>query len=410
MELLLVISVGVSSLSLLTWLYLLLARGFFWRTDVCLDAEAGLSKPWPSVGVVVPARNEADVLPETLPTLLCQEYPGEFRVYLVDDQSSDGTAEIVSNLAEQKGSNDSQDRELTLIEGSPLPPDWAGKVWAMEQGVSAASLQSPDYMWLTDADIAHSPRVLTSLIVKAESNDASLVSVAAQLHCQGFWERLLVPAFIYFFAKLFPFRWVNDRNNPIAAAAGGCMLVRRESLEAAGGLPSIANAIIDDCSLARLIKGGSPGGNTIWLGLSHDIQSVRPYAGLWPFWRMVARTAYTQLRYSPALLLGATVGMLLVYLVPLAALIGGRVALWVTGEYNLSLFLLALGLATLSLMFTSYLPMLQWYRTSKSFALLLPLAGLLYTMMTIDSARRHWKGKGGEWKGRTHNRNLNSPP
>ena len=410
MELLLIISVGVSSLSLLTWLYLLLARGFFWRTDVCLDAEAGLSKPWPSVGVVVPARNEADVLPETLPTLLCQEYPGEFRVYLGDDQSSDGTADIVSNLAEQKGSNDSQDRELTLIEGSPLPPDWAGKVWAMEQGVSAASLQSPDYMWLTDADIAHSPRVLASLIVKAESNDASLVSVAAQLHCQGFWEHLLAPAFIYFFAKLFPFRWVNDRNNPIAAAAGGCMLVRRESLEAAGGLPSIANAIIDDCSLARLIKGGSPGGTTIWLGLSHDIQSVRPYAGLWPFWRMVARTAYTQLRYSPALLLGATVGMLLVYLVPLAALIGGRVALWVTGEYNLSLFLLALGLAALSLMFTSYLPMLQWYRTSKSFALLLPLAGLLYTMMTIDSARRHWQGKGGEWKERTHNRNLNSSP
>ena len=408
MELLLVISVGVSSLSLLAWLYLLLARGFFWRTDVCLDAgEAGLSKPWPSVGVVVPARNEADVLPETLPTLLGQEYSGEFRVYLVNDQSNDGTAEIASNLAEQKGS---YDRELTLIEGSPLPPDWAGKVWAMEQGVRAASLQSPDYLWLTDADIAHSPGVLASLIVKAESDDASLVSVAAQLHCQGFWERLLVPAFIYFFAKLFPFRWVNDRNNPTAAAAGGCMLVRRESLEAAGGLPSIANAIIDDCALARLIKGSRPGGSTIWLGLSHDIQSVRPYAGLGPFWGMVARTAYTQLRYSPVLLLGTAVGMLLVYLVPLAALIGGRVALWVTGEYNLSLVLLALGLATLSLMFTSYLPMLQWYRTSKSFALLLPLAGLLYTMMTIDSARRHWQGKGGAWKGRTYNRNLNSPP
>jgi hopene-associated glycosyltransferase HpnB len=277
----------------------------------------------------------------------------------------------------------------------------------MEQGVRAASLQNPDYLWLTDADIAHGPEVLASLVAKAEAEGASLVSVAAQLHCQGFWERLLVPAFIYFFAKLFPFRWINDRENSVAAAAGGCILVRRESLEAAGGLQAIANAIIDDCALARLIKGGRPGGAKIWLGLSHDIESVRPYVGLGPFWGMVARTAYTQLRYSPALLLGTAVGMALVYVVPPAALIGGGVALWVTGEYNLSLSLAALGLAGLSVMFTSYLPMLQWYRTSRFFALLLPLAALLYTMMTLDSARRHWQGRGGAWKGRTCQRNIN---
>ncbi len=407
MQLLLVISVGVSSFSFVAWLYLLLARGFFWRTDIHLDAgEAGLSRAWPSVGIVVPARNEAGVLPQTLPTLLGQEYPGAIRVYLIDDQSSDGTTEAARNLADKSGS----DRELTLIEGSPPPSGWTGKVWAMEQGVRAASLQHPDYLWLTDADIAHGPRILEALVAKAESEDIALVSLAAQLHCRGFWERLLVPAFIYFFAKLFPFRWVNDRDNSAAAAAGGCMLVRRESLETAGGLQSIANAIIDDCALARLIKGSRPGGTKIWLGLGHDIDSVRHYAGLWPFWGMVARTAYTQLRYSVALLFGTMVGMTLVYLVPLAALVGGRVALWVTGEYNLALSLVALGLAGLSLMFASYLPMLRWYRTSSLFALLLPLAALLYTMMTLDSARRHWQGRGGAWKGRTYNRNLDSAP
>lgn len=405
MPLLLLISIGVTSASLMAWLYLLLARGSFWRTDISLTAaDTSPNRDWPSVGVVIPARDEAAVLPETLPTVLGQEYPGEMRVYLVDDQSRDCTASVARSLAEENGTPN----VLTVVEGSPLPAGWAGKVWAMEQGVRAASRHLPDYVWLTDADIAHHPRILQALIVKAESDNASLVSLAAQLHCRGFWERLLVPAFIYFFAKLFPFRWVNDPNNPAAAAAGGCVLVRLEALKSAGGLERIASAIIDDCALAGLVKGHRRGVK-IWLGLSHDVISVRTYDGLWPFWGMVARTAYTQLRYSRAVLLGTMVGMTLVYIVPPAALIGGLVALWLTGEYNLSLALLALGLPALSLMFTSYLPMLQWYCTSRFFSLLLPVAALLYTLMTLDSARRHWQGRGGAWKGRTYNRSADSP-
>jgi hopene-associated glycosyltransferase HpnB len=330
MSLLLLTFIAVTSASLIAWLYLLLARGSFWRTDIKLTAaDTSPSRDWPSVGVVVPAREEASVLPQTLTKVLGQEYPGKMLVYLVDDQSRDGTASVARSLAEETEEPDL----LTVVEGIPLPTGWAGKVWAMEQGVRAAGRQLPEFLWLTDADIAHNPRVLQALIVKAESDGADLVSVAARLHCHGFWERLLVPAFIYFFAKLFPFRWVNDPKNPTAAAAGGCVLVRREALESAGGLASIAGAIIDDCALAGLVKGRGQGVR-IWLGLSHDVMSVRPYDGLSPFWGMVARTAYTQLRYSPVLLVGTLVGMTLVYIVPPAALIGGRAALWVTGESN----------------------------------------------------------------------------
>lgn len=405
MSLLLFISIGVTSVSLIAWLYLLLARGSFWRTDINLTpSETSPSRDWPSVAVVIPAREEAAVLPETLPTVLGQEYAGEMRVYLVDDQSSDSTASTARNLTEEAGTS----TLLTVVEGSPLPTGWSGKVWAMEQGVSAASRHLPDYVWLTDADIAHNPGLLQALILKAESDDFSLVSVAAQLHCRGVWGRLLVPAFIYFFAKLFPFRWVNDPNNPAAAGAGGCVLVRREALESAGGLRNIAGAIIDDCALAALVKGHRPG-SKIWLGLSHDVISVRTYESLWPLWEMVARTAYTQLRYSSALLLGTVMGMTLVYIVPPAALIGGRVALWLTGEYNFSLSLSALGLAGLTLMFTSYLPMLQWYHTSRLFSLLLPVAALLYTLMALDSGRRHWQGRGGAWKGRTYDSGADLP-
>lgn len=403
MSLLLLISVGMAALSLAVWLCLLLARGRFWRTDIQLNAEeSGPPDEWPSVAVIVPARSEAAVLPETLPTLFNQEYPGEVRIYLVNDQSSDGTTSVARRLAQRRGGSD----KLNIVEGSPLPANWAGKVWAMEQGVRATKLRAPCYLWLTDADIAHSPSVLKALVIQAESNNVSLVSVAAQLHCRGFWERLLVPAFIYFFSKLFPFPWVNDPNNPMAAAAGGCILVRWESLEPAGGLQNIANAIIDDCALANLIKGHRPRSTTIWLGLSHDITSVRTYGGLWPFWQMVARTAYTQLRDSPVLLLGTLVGMTLVYMVPLAAIAEGRVALGVIGQSNLSLTLFSIGLVSSCLMIISYMPVLQWYRTSRFFSLLFPLAAMLYMMMTLDSARRYWQGRGGKWKDRTYDRNL----
>ena len=331
MSLLLLVFAGVASASLLSWLYLLLARGFYWRTSISLATHVTKqSRKWPSVSTIVPARDEAAVLAKTLPTLLTQEYHGQLRVYLVDDQSSDSTASVAHRLAERSGSPGM----LKVIDGSPLPSGWAGKVWAMEQGVRAAGRHRPDYLWFTDADIAHHPQILQALVLKAESDNTPLVSLAAQLHCRGFWERLLVPAFIYFFAKLFPFRWVNDSHNPTAAAAGGCMLVHRKSLELASGLANIADSIIDDCALASLIKGRRRD-TKICLGLSHDVMSVRPYSGLWPLWGMVARTAYTQLRYSPAMLLGTVAGMTLVYIVPPAGLTCGLLALWSTGEWRL---------------------------------------------------------------------------
>ena len=368
-------------------------------------------RAWPGVAAIIPARNEAETLPQTLPTVLAQDYPGELMVYLVDDQSDDATAAIGRSLAQefpaqefpaQESAQDRAIRQVSVVEGSPLPSGWAGKVWAMEQGTQAARGQTPEYYWFTDADIAHGPAVLASLVGRAETTGAALVSVTARLHCDGAWERLLVPAFVYFFAKLFPFRWVNNRHNRTAAAAGGCILVERQSLEDAGGMASISHAIIDDCALARRIKHNAPGGRHIWLGLSQDVRSVRAYNGLPEVWRTVARTAYTQLGYSPLLLLGTIAGMGLVYGAPPAATGAGLAAVAVWPGTPLPLALMGLGLVGWCLMAGSYLPMLRWYQTPPVYAALLPLAGMLYTLMTADSARRHWQGRGGAWKGRSY--------
>ena len=409
MTLLLVISLAVAALSVSAWLYLVLARGLFWRTDISLDTvtldRAG-DRAWPRVAAIIPARNEAETLPQTLPTVLNQDYPGELLVYLVDDQSDDATATIGRSLSPeylpQESGQDRALRKISVVEGSPLPSGWAGKVWAMEQGTQAARAQTPEYYWFTDADIAHGPAVLASLVGRAETTGAALVSVTARLHCDGAWERLLVPAFVYFFAKLFPFRWVNDRHNPTAAAAGGCILLERQSLEASGGMASISNAIIDDCALARRIKHNAPGDRQIWLGLSQDVRSVRAYNGLPEVWRTVARTAYTQLGYSPLLLLGTIAGMGLVYGAPPAAAGAGLAAAAAWPGTPLPLALMGLGLVGWCLMAGSYLPMLRWYQTSPVYAALLPVAGMLYTLMTADSARRHWQGRGGAWKGRSY--------
>ena len=409
MTLLLVISLAVAALSVSAWLYLVLARGLFWRTDICLDTftldRAG-GRAWPRAAAIIPARNEAETLPQTLPTVLNQDYPGELLVYLVDDQSDDATAAIGRSLSPeylpQESGQDRALRRVSVVEGSPLPSGWAGKVWAMEQGTQAARVQTPDYYWFTDADIAHGPAVLASLVGRAETTGAALVSVTARLHCDGAWERLLVPAFVYFFAKLFPFRWVNDRHNPTAAAAGGCILLERQSLEASGGMASISNAIIDDCALARRIKHNAPGDRQIWLGLSQDVRSVRAYNGLPEVWRTVARTAYAQLGYSQLLLLGTIAGMGLVYGAPPAAAGAGLAAVVVWPGTPLPLALMGLGLVGWCLMAGSYLPMLRWYQTSPVYAALLPVAGMLYTLMTADSARRHWQGCGGAWKGRSY--------
>jgi hopene-associated glycosyltransferase HpnB len=363
----------LAGLALVAWLYLLVGNGGYWlmrpRLPFALDPSV-----WPSVVAVVPARNEADILPDTLPSLLGQDYPGSFEVILVDDASTDGTGE----LAEQFGN-------VRVVTGSGPPPGWTGKVAALALGMAEAG--EPDYLLFTDADIAHPADSVTALIRAAQGRD--LVSLMARLRTDTFWERAIVPAFVYFFAQLYPFARVN-RPGRTAAAAGGCVLVRRSVLVSAGGLAAIRGALIDDVALARLVKRGGSG--RIWLGLSTSVRSLRAYPRLADLWDMVARSAYTQLRHSVALLAGTVVGLLVLYAVPPVAFLVGLVGQPVVA---------ALGLVGWAAMAGSYLPMLRRYGLSVFWAPLLPVIALLYAGMTVDSAWRHRRGRGGTWKGRT---------
>ena len=375
------------------WVYLVAAHGGYWRTSQRLPRVSGEPDAWPDVVAVVPARNEAAMLPVTLPALLGQDYPGVLAVIVVDDGSSDGTGEVAAGIAAKAG------RPLRVISGTP-PPDgerWAGKVWAMAQGLRAAG--PSDYVVFTDADIAwEAPDTLRRLVAAAEGDDRDLVSQMALLRTATGWERVVVPAFVYFFAQLYPFRRVNVPGSRTAAAAGGCMLVRRGALDKAGGLAPIRGALIDDVALGRLIKGQR---RRTWLGLSRQVVSVRPYPGLASLWQMVARSAYTQLRYSPAVLAGTLTGLLFLYALPPAGAITGLVAVLAGGDGTAALALGA-GLAGWALMSLSYLPMLRLYRLSPLRAPGLPLIALLYAAMTADSARRHYAGRGAEWRGRTN--------
>lgn len=388
----------IAVISLAAWLWLLLGQGFFWRTDIRLpvsDALGGAGPDrltagrWPTVAVIVPARDEAEVLPTSLPSLLAQDYPGPAEVFLIDDGSSDGTGELAHTLAE-KGS------ELALTVASPGEPDpgWTGKLWAQRHGIALArATLDPEYLLLTDADIAHEPDSLRRLVLAAREHDLDLVSQMARLRVASAWERLIVPAFVYFFAQLYPFRWVNRAGASTAAAAGGCVLLRREMAERAGVPEAIRDAVIDDVALARAVKRA---GGHVWLGLAERVDSVRPYTRLSELWRMVSRSAYAQLRHSPLLLLGTVLGLALIYLAPPVALGAGAL----TDEPAEMI----VGGAGWAVMAGSYLPMLRYYRQSLWLAPLLPLTALLYLLMTVDSAAQHYRGRGAAWKGRTYAR------
>ncbi len=370
-------ALALAVVGLAIWLYLLLGRGLFWLARERDDrGEPGEPAAWPAVTAVVPARNEADVIARSIGGLLAQDYPGAFRVVLVDDQSEDGTADLARALP---GAG-----RLEVLSGAPLPSGWVGKMWAVSQGVAHASRTAPDYLLLTDADIGHDPEVLRRLVARAEAGRLALVSLMVRLHCQTLAERLLIPAFVFFFDMLFPFGWVNDPRRKLAAGAGGCMLVRRSALEAAGGVGAIRDAIIDDCALAARLKRQGP----IWLGLTLRAWSLRPYAGFAEVARMVSRSAYAQLRYSPWVLAGTLVGMALTYLAPavLALSLHGWAA--------------ALGALTWLLMAVSFQPILRLYRLSPAWGLAMPLIGALYTAFTVQSAVQVWSGRGGLWKGR----------
>lgn len=384
---------GVAILSVAIWAGLLTVWGNFWRCDQRL-AEAlpqfSQDRPWPEVWAVIPARNEADVLPATVRSLLQQDYPGPFRIVVVDDQSTDGTGEG----ARQTALDLHKTKQLTIITGAPLPAGWTGKLWAMEQGVRHLQTQTPqpDYVLFTDADIAHDPANLRQLVAKAQQDDRDLVSLMVLLRCESLWEKLLIPAFVFFFQKLYPFPWVNRSDRKTAAAAGGCILLRRSVLEQIGGLQILRQALIDDCSLAQAVK--QTGSGRIWLGLTQTTHSLRPYDSLQTIWDMVARTAYTQLNYSPLLLVGTVIGMALVYLVaPIALVIGLLTA---------QAFLAIAGGLGWALMTLAYWPTIQLYGLSPLWAVCLPAIALLYNLMTIDSALRHWRGQGGAWKGRVY--------
>ncbi|MCC5666811.1 glycosyltransferase [Nostoc sp. CHAB 5784] len=418
-----VIVLGLMLLSLTIWLGLLCFWGQFWRVDQQLEVTETQLESLPVVCAVVPARNEAEFIPTTLRSLLLQDYPGSFNVFLVDDRSTDRTANFAEGVAHALG----KPQQLHIISGVSLPPDWSGKLWAVEQGIKSASKFAPDYFLLTDADIEHDPGNLRRLVKKAMQEDLDLVSVMVRLRCESFWEKFLIPAFVFFFQKLYPFRWVNNPNNPTAGAAGGSILIAREALERIGGIQVIRQALIDDCALAKAVKqsGGVgsrewgvgkqesrgdkgdkennnhahapcpiPNQGRIWLGLSTLTRSLRPYDSLATIWDMVARTAYTQLNYSPLLLLGTLVGMPLIYLVPPVCIILG--AVW--GNWAIALT----GLLGWLLMSLAYYPTIRFYKCSPWLTFSLPAIAFLYTLMTLDSALRHWQGRGGAWKGRVY--------
>ncbi len=367
-----ILALGV--LTLVIWAYLIFFHGSFWqaKTEMPLPVLA----TWPSVVAVVPARNEADVVGQAIGSLLAQNYPGDFRIVLVDDHSTDGTADAARVAAQGK-----EDR-LTIVTAQPLPQGWTGKLWALSEGVRQVA-KAPDLYLFTDADIAHHRANLSELVARLESEKRDLVSLMVKLHCASFAERFLIPAFVFFFAMLYPFAWSNDPAKRTAAAAGGCVLVRRSAYEKIGGYESIKGELIDDCALARRVKQNG----SIWLGLSEETRSLRVYPALSDIWNMVARTAYTQLQYSPLLLAGTVLGLAVTYLAP-------PLLMFTTGASAYLGAIAWLGMAI------AYEPILRFYGLSVLWAPFLPLAALVYLGATVASAWRHYRGRGGEWKGR----------
>ena len=371
----------LAAICMALWAYLLAGRGRFWLAST--DALQPPAPPtWPSVAVIVPARNEADVILASVGSLLRQNYRGQMAVIVVDDDSHDGTGAVVTAEAKSVGG-----RRVEVLASRALPKDWTGKLWALQQGIAFAERNiEADYLLLTDADIVHDPDSLERLVGHAVAGGYVLTSLMAKLRCQSLVECIHVPAFIYFFQMLFPFAWVGRPDASTAAAAGGCMLVRADALGCVGGISRVRNALIDDCSLAAHLKTIGP----IWLGLTDRVRSIRRYDTFADAKQMIARSAYAQLRYSPLLLVGTVAGMALTFVAgPLLAIFGTGLA-----QY--------FGAAVWLAMAVSFWPTLRFYQLSPLWALALPLIACLYTVYTLISAYEHVSGRGGQWKGRVH--------
>jgi hopene-associated glycosyltransferase HpnB len=372
--------IAVSLSALAIWIYLVFARGGFWLGRERDDTTPSRLAVPPKVAIVVPARNEADNIAQSVTSLLAQNYPA-FTLVLVDDDSTDGTADIARRTAAALGKQD----RLIVVSGSPLPPRWTGKLWAVKQGIADAEEKfAPKYLMLTDADIVHAPDTLGWLVAHAEEGQRVLTSLTARWRCENLPERVHIPAFIYYFAMLYPFAWVNRADHPMAGAAGGCMLVRADALRAAGGIEVIRDALIDDCALAGAMKKQGP----IWLGLTDRVVSIRPYTTWGDIRRMVARSAYAQLNYSPLQLIGCVAGLILTYIVP------PLMALFAAGWAQI------FGIAAWALMTISFQPILRFYRLSPLWGVALPAITFLFMLYTLDSAYQYFAGKGGTWKGR----------
>lgn len=380
-----------TAFSCIIWLYLLFFNGWFWLSNEMLDdakQEEGFS--WPHVIAVIPARNEAESIGAVVQSHLATDYPGQFSLIVVDDQSDDETRDIVEKLS------DNALRDVWVVSGKPLPKGWSGKLWAVHNGLLAADKYAPDapYVLLTDADIVHAPETLRKLVFKAISEDRALVSVMAHLDARGFWGSLLMPAFIFFFQKLYPFKSTNNAESSVAGAAGGCMLVNRASLKEIGGIKAIQANLIDDCALAAALKDPNGVKRSIWLGFDRGVVSLRDNRALETIWTMVSRTAFTQLRFSTWALVGAVFGLILTYVVaPLA---------FFSVPFHGSGLAFTLGTWGWFFAMIAYCPTLFRYRKSPIWALLLPVSAMLYMAMTVSSALNHWRGKGGAWKGRTY--------
>jgi hopene-associated glycosyltransferase HpnB len=385
-------TVGIITLGV--WLHLFFGRGWFWRVRKLNADQSALETTgeWPGVIAVIPARNEAETIGQVVASLARQNYPGPFAIVIVDDHSEDATV----GHARQAANENAAEQKVSIISASALPAGWTGKLWALKEGISNAGVSDnrpsgealhelPTYYWFTDADIVHSPDTLRRLVARAELEKLDLASLMVLLHAQTLPERALIPAFLYFFLMLYPPRWIADEDLGIAGAAGGCIVLKRQALDRIGGLVAIRGEVIDDCALAKAIKRSS---GRVWLALTRKSESLRVY-GTWSELRdLIARTAFTQLRYSTLLLAGALAGMLLIYLAPVILLFAADSTARI------------LGAAAWILMTLSFLPTLRFYRLSPLWALFLPLTALFYTYATWLSAIRYWTGKGGSWKGR----------
>lgn len=373
------LATSIAVLTAATWSYLVLARGAFWRIRSATPDFTDKPEFSGDVVAVVPARNEAELIGPVVTSLLNQSVT--LSVILVDDESTDATADVARRAAERAGKPDA----LIVIPGKPLPAGWTGKLWSMHQGVERARAMNPGWLLLVDADVLHGPETVADLGTIALQGPYDLVSFMVKLHCESFAEKLLIPAFVYFFFMLYPPAWIRNSRHSTAGAAGGCMLVRTETLQSAGGLQSIRGAVIDDCSLARLLK---QHGGRLWIGLTNQSQSLRRYDTFSQIERMISRTAFNQLKHSSLLLLGTVVGMVITYLAPLLLL------------FTRSRLTIFMGAATWAVMTATYSSMVRYYRLNAAWTLTLPMAALFYLGATLHSALNYWAGRGGNWKGR----------